>query len=108
MIRLLQVNIEDTNIRENFNRIETYLREISLLKGEFEFFEFHLTAAVPSDVKAYVKLPFVPKDVIVTSHIGAAYSLKPTEYTKDYIVVHVDGPCTLRAFVGRYSEERGL
>jgi hypothetical protein len=109
-LKLIKSQQNDPDTRENFNRIENFVREDSLLKSEFTFFEFNVSAPSPgpTEVKLYVRLSFVPRDILVTRHTGADFTFLYDKFTKDYIVISATGDCKIRAFVGAYSEGRVL
>lgn len=107
-LKLLKTEIQDLNVRENFNRIENSLRDESILKAGFSFYEFDVSAPAPgpTEVKLYVKMDYLPKDVILTRHTGSTFTFLYDKFTKDYLVISATGPCKIRAFVGTYSEGR--
>lgn len=103
-VSLFRKEVEDEFSQENFVRLQSYLNNHTLLKGEFKFFEFFFDAAVTNKQITH-KLPFVPKDVL-TLHVsnGATVTWNYDTFTATYVDVTTSGSCTLRAFIGRYEE----
>ena len=62
----------DGKLQENFVRLNEFAQEEALLKGNFKFFELDLSeASYPATITTKHYLGFLPKDVILTSSIGA-------------------------------------
>lgn len=98
------LEINDTYSRDNFRKIDRSLREQSLLKGNFKFFEITVTKAV-TNLKFQHNMGFAPKDIIQTSHIGVGlltwnYAL----FDAATLDITTTGACVVRAFVGSYEE----
>lgn len=97
--------LKDPLARENFQRIQDASLKDALPKGEWKFFEIVFTKAV-TNFKYPHSLGFMPKDIIQTSLKGAGtltwnYNL----FTQTDLNITTSGACTVRAFVGSYSEE---
>jgi hypothetical protein len=111
--RALDAETKDIITRESFNRINQSFDNMSLNKGNFEFFTFtfsNTTGGVLNltDVLIPHGLKFVPKDVIQTSMIGDAWVWKHDKFTLTDLVVSVqiaaNSTTSVRAFIGRYEE----
>lgn len=101
---LIIKDIDNTFVRENFFRLQKFLNDFPLFKGNWKFFELNITGAVTSKPIKH-GLDFIPTDVLETSQKGPGiltwdYSL----FDRDNIVVTTTGTCTVRAFVGAYRE----
>jgi hypothetical protein len=106
-LKLLQNEVTDISARENFKRIESYLRDLPLLRGQFEFFNFILAApSYPATVAFRHNLGFVPKDVITTSVIGGTVTWDYRSATKDTISASISALADVRCFIGTHSEGR--
>lgn len=102
-IDLKYQEIEDQYARENFYRLQKFFDAENFLKGDWEFFEIAIPAAA-TNYRFKHNLGFMPKDVLVTSSIGAGvaqfnYSL----FDKDFLDITTTGPVTVRAYVGRFE-----
>ncbi len=109
MIRLLYKDVKDPATHESLNRVEAFLNDISLLKGQFQFREVVFTAgSYPATVKTFHKLAFVPKDVLMTSVIGpGTLTWEYGQFTRESLVATITNKVTARFFVGTYSETNG-
>ncbi len=103
-IPLFLREITDKFIRENFRRIiETVDRE-KILKCQFQFLELSFNSAV-SNQKVAHGLSFKPKDIILTFSSGAGVVTFNNDLFDDtFLDVSTTGPCSIRCFVGLYSE----
>lgn len=97
-------DLEDPDIRENFKRLQDYLKAEPVLKGQFNFFEIKVDSAVTLQKFAH-NLGFAPQDVIQTSIIGTGQLTWNYEnFDRNYIVFTTTGPCKVRVFVGNYQQ----
>lgn len=113
--RALNTEIEDPYTRESMTRLNEHLASNPFIKGEFSFFSFDFVNAtgaplVLTDSQVPHNLGFVPKDIIQTSLVGASsLSWSYSKFTLTDLYVSLTIPAnttvTVRAFVGRYSEE---
>lgn len=95
--------------RENFKRIETYIENLPLLKGQFNFIEQTLSdGSYPATVRVYHSLGFAPKDILVTSVIGGTITWDYASATTEYIEASISAETTFRAFFGTYAEGRTI
>ena len=105
-INLYLSEIEDKLIRENFFRVEKYVREDTVRKAQWTFLTFTFDSAV-SNVRIAHRLRFTPLDVILLS-VRKSDSSTVTwhfdDFDKTSIVVSTSGPCVVRAYIGRYEE----
>lgn len=105
---LIVKNVEDRFIRENFVRLQRFLYDFPLFRGDWKFFEISFLGAVTNKAIPH-GLDFVPTDIIQTRLVG------PGTLTWDYdlfdrtkLVATTTGACSVRAFVGAYRENDGL
>lgn len=96
-------DVDDPQARENFRRIDSFFREDTNLKG-FQHFEIVLEAAV-TNKKYPHNLGFTPKDVIVTSLIGAgAITWNYELFDSENLDLTTTGAVTIRAYIGTHVE----
>jgi len=97
-------SVKDLVLRKNFQNVSDALRKSDILKGQWEFHEITVTAAVTNQSYAH-NLGFAPKDIITTSvSAGAALTWDYDSFDDTIIQFDTDGACTFRFFVGRYEE----
>lgn len=102
--KVLLREVQDPIARENFKGLVEFLMKIPILRGAFEFREFTFSSAGTFAPKH--GLTFIPKDLIVTSVIGSGtVAWDYGSFNRDTLAVTTTGPCTVRAFVGAYSED---
>lgn len=102
---LILKDIKDEYVRENFFRIQEFILNFALFRGEWTFFTYEFTAAV-TDTKIPHGLTFKPTDVIQTSLTGSGVlTWNYDKFTDKLLYVTTTGPCTVRAFIGAYREE---
>lgn len=104
MIELFRKEIDDQYSQENFRLIQESINDSPFEKGHFKFFEVVISSAA-TNYKYPHHLPFVPKDVIMTSVSPSAtvtwnYSL----FDRTNLNITTSGPTTIRALIGRYGE----
>ena len=108
MKRKLYVSqIEDPYIQQNFKTFGEIFNNSPFLKGQFRFVEFEVDAT-KTGIKLTHNLPFTPADVLVTSVINGTLSLKYAQFDSTFIVFDATvttAPMTVRAFIGRYTED---
>jgi hypothetical protein len=91
--------IEDENVRKNFENILSHLERLGNLNG-FGHLEFEVTKAVTNH-KIRHGLDHVPKDVIITGSEGAGtVTLNREKFDKKFIDVSTTGAVKVRLFVG--------
>lgn len=114
-MRKLQLDTFETDspIRKNFKAIEDDRREMVIPKANFKFIEFDIDQAytggdpITSDNTFYLKhnLSFIPKDFIITSVSNeATVTILYDETDEDFVYIEADGDCTVRMFMGSYTE----
>lgn len=92
------------DVRDALQNLEDFLRDAIILKGEFSFFEITFNKAVDRLTYSH-KLNFIPKDIIQLSvNNGAQITWHYDEFGRDQLVISSNGPCTVRAYVGRHKE----
>lgn len=105
--KLYVSQFDDPYIQQNFKTIGDLFRGIPFLKGEWKFLEFQVLATGTGQ-KVTHTLGYTPKDVIVTSTIGGSITFNYNSFDGTYLnfdATVTTSPMTVRAFVGRYSEE---
>lgn len=95
--------IEDPHVKDAVQWIYDHVRSLPVLQGTFEHFELTFTRAITNE-KIPHRLGFQPKDIIVTSSIGAgAITFNYDKFTSDLIDVTTTGAVVVRFFGGRYE-----
>lgn len=103
-IELLQKEIDDKFIRENFFRIKRFVEMLRILDGNWEFFEIDLPVA-GSLIPIRHGLGFAPKDVILTSvkgDYGVYFNHEQFDSTNLYVTAR--GPCRIRFLAGNFTD----
>lgn len=104
MIDLIIEGVKDELARENFGRLIEQLSNMTFLKGDWRFIEFSVGIAT-TNFKFAHGLNFIPKDVIVTSSLGAGVAtFNIASFTRTHIDVTTTGACAIRAYIGSYRE----
>lgn len=100
--------ISDKYVQENFQNLQQFLQEASLL-AEFKGFEVSFTST-SDDYKFKHNLGFRPKDVVITSQIGSgSASVNSSLATADSLsfkisgTVTKDNPLTVRFLAGTFD-----
>ncbi len=101
-LKLILERVVDKVARENFQKVEDYIRSNDILRPNFKFYEIIFTAA-ETNKRIPHRLGFLPKDVVQTSLTGAGsltwnYSL----FDGTYLDVTTTGACVVRAFIGTH------
>lgn len=103
-MKLLIKEIVDIYIRENFQKLSNFLSEQKILRGQWAFINISESGVVTQKPYSHGQ-KFVPKDVILTSSIGAGtLSFNYALFDEKYIYITTTGAVNARAFVGRYDE----
>jgi len=106
--RLFFKEINDSYVRENFTRLQDYIRSEELFRGEWKFFEIVVDQAVTNYKYAH-NLGFAPKDVIQTSVTGGgAITWNYSLFDKELLDLTTSGALTVRAFIGRFDRRNDL
>ena len=106
MIRLFTKEVTERFSRENFFTLDSYLREEPFRKGNYKFLELVVPMAV-SNKKFAHNLTFQPLDIImlsVRSPDTATVTWHYDSFDRESIVVTTSSACTIRAYIGRYTE----
>jgi hypothetical protein len=113
MIRFFLSELVDDLVRQNFRKLDAYLRDEPFRKGGFRFVERSLdkesaAATFPALVAFQHQLGFQPKDVILTSVSPDTVTVTPKydSFTRTTVTFEISAPCTVRAYIGRYEETR--
>lgn len=115
LFNLFKSEVKDEYARENFSRLEDFVRDDTVSKGNFRFLELNLASDVATGYPATKNVPhfltFQPKDVIqtyVTRDVTTGYQTvilwNYEDFTRTTVSVTFSSPCTVRAFLGRYGE----
>ena len=109
LLRLFQTEIADRFSRENFSRLERYIRDDVFGKGRFRFFEYEVEnrGTFPKTLEIPHELSFQPRDVItlaVYDPDGTTLTWNYDDFTRTHINFTVSAACKIRAFIGRYGE----
>jgi hypothetical protein len=105
--KLYVSGIEDPFIQQNFKTFGEIFNGSPFLKGQWRFIEFQVPRS-GTNTQFEHKLTFVPTDVIVTSVINGTITFKYASFNSTYIVFDATvttAPMTVRALIGRYTEE---
>lgn len=103
-------DIDDVYIRENFKRLNFFIQQFPLFRGQWAFFEIKFTLAV-TELDVPHGLSFTPQDIILTGVKDAGVigtNIVTFNYDKfDSVNINLTttDACTLRFFAGSYKEE---
>jgi hypothetical protein len=98
-------DVQDIYVRENFFRLDKFLKKYPLFRAELYFFELTFVAAVTNERRPH-GLTFKPLDIIQTSLIGSgSLTWNYDRFDLKNLDVTTTGPCTVRAFIGAYRED---
>jgi hypothetical protein len=103
-IELILKDIDDQYVRENFTRLNEYIRKDSIRKPLWKFFEITF-ADGGTDIEYAHNLGYKPLDIIVThcsSNENVVFNFD--SFTSTHFVLSPSGACTVRFFAGRYEE----
>lgn len=93
-------DVEDKTLRDNFQKVKDRVEGFPFLRGTWRFQEVAFTASGTFSIAH--QLGFVPKDVILTSSVGAGVvTFHYDAFTRDNLSMTTTGPVTVRFFVGR-------
>ncbi len=98
-------DILDLSIRDSLKNMVSYMNENPILKGDWRFFTYKAKAAGTFTVPH--SLGYQPLDVLRLAVSAPDTALVTWQYDKfnvDTVTLTTNGPCTLRAFIGRYKE----
>ena len=100
---LIFKDIADEFVRENFDRITEWTKDLAILKPKWKFFEVALAAG---NVRFLHRLGFRPKDIILLSVTKSeSVIFHYDDFTKDHLSLTASGACTVRFFAGSYTEK---
>ena len=104
-MNLLLNEIQDRYVRENFKRLQEFLRVSNMLEG-FTFVEIELTQAV-TNYRYYHGLGYIPQDIIQTRFTGPGeLTFNYSRFDRQYLDLSTTGACTVRALVGTIKSEK--
>lgn len=101
---LLNKEIQDEYVRENFERIKRDLEAQQILSGFWNFFEVEFTQL---GVKVPFKhnLKFIPKDIIILSVEGSRnFYFNYEDFDATNLYITVTAPCRVRFLAGNYRD----
>jgi hypothetical protein len=103
-VKLLLTEIADKWVRENFKRLQDFLRDEPLLRGNFQFVEFAVSSSGTHSVPH--RLGFQPSEVIqlYISPDSVTTTWKFDSFTQTTFSVYTSAACTIRAYIGRHEE----
>lgn len=101
--RLLMNEITDEYVKENFIRLQDFIRFYDMLNSRFQFFNIYVTAA-STNFKFAHNLGFMPLDLIQTSVIGAgAITWNYDKFDSTFLDMTTTGAVAVRGFIGRFD-----
>lgn len=99
-------DIEDEYVRENFNRLNDFMRAFPLFKGSFKFCNLVFDRALTNQKIAH-GLGFKPTDVLVSRVLGPGIlTFEYLDFDDKSLVITTTGACQVRAFIGAYREDK--
>lgn len=105
MIELNLELIEDPIVRENFLKVQQFIKEWPFTKGSWRFVDVTFIGAV-TNFKYPHALGFKPLDVVQTFKSGAgAVTYNYDSFDSTNLDITTTGAVQVRFFVGRYAEE---
>lgn len=103
MLDLLIREIPDLFMRKNLERIKAAVNKDPFLSSQWEHHEVIFPAAV-THFKFKHSLGFVPRDIILTSSIGAGtVTFNYTLFDVDNLDITTSAAVTIRFFAGAYN-----
>jgi hypothetical protein len=105
--KLYVSQFDDPYLQQNFKSIGEVFSSIPFLKGQWRFYEFEIKST-GSNIKIPHNLGFQPKDIFVTSVINGTITFNYSSFDNvnlDLNATVSTSPMTVRAFVGRYTED---
>lgn len=103
MINLLISEVTDKWTKENFKRLQDFIRKEPIFRGDFSFYEF--TSMGAGTVLKPHGLSFTPKDVIQLSvSDGQTVIWNYDDFSATLVSFSTSGACTVRAYIGRHRE----
>lgn len=104
MINLPVKDVKDLVLRKITEIIQVFVNSQAILRGEWRFVEITLGGAV-TNYKYKHNLPYTPRDVIQVSLVGpGSLTWNYTSFDSENLDITTTGACTVRAFLGSYSE----
>lgn len=105
--KLYVSQIEDLYVQQNMKAISDIFSNNPFLKGQWRFLTFEVKTT-GTNIKLAHNFNFTPSDVIVTSIINGTITFKYASFDKDFLIFDATvttAPMTVRALIGRYTEE---
>lgn len=104
-MKLITTQIKDPYVLQNFDRLNAFFSEENIVTSKFKHFEITFTGAVTNQ-KFPHNLGFQPKDVILTSKIGAGnITFNYDLFDRVNLDITTTGACVVRLFLGTYKDE---
>jgi len=105
-LELLPNIIKDEASQENFDRIRLFINEDLFSKFDGNFYELSLDASV-TNLRFQHRLGFKPRDIFVTSTIGAgAVTFNYDLFDKDNLDITTTDACDIRFVAGSFVTDR--
>ena len=105
--KLYVSQVADVFVQQNLKAFGDIFNASPFLKGTWRFITFQVTNSSTS-IKLQHNLPFTPTDMLVTSVINGTLTIQYASFDKDFIVFDATvttAPMTVRALIGRYTED---
>ena len=103
---LLQNTVKESDVVENFRRLQLFLRQSPLLNCGFVFKTFEIPTGLIANFAFKHNLRFIPKDIVVSAvSNNATVTWHYANFDRDFVYLTVSAPCTIRAFFGTYKDE---
>lgn len=104
-VDLILKDITDKYVRENFFRLNNFLRDQVFFEGNFEFFEVDIKAQ-DLNFRVQHSLKFIPQDIFFLAVEGDHnFYFKYQNFDRDFIYISANGPCIIRFIAGRLSDK---
>jgi hypothetical protein len=102
IIDLLDHNIEDPVVRENFEKLRNFLNDRQLISSTVKILEVQVKNP-SSDYAIIHGLGFKPKDVIITGVSKGTATVNHSSTTNTQLSINVSDESTVRLLVGSFG-----
>jgi len=99
VVNLITENLSIESARENFQKLNDFIKTHPILGGNFKHFEITVENA-SATYKVYHRLGFRPKDVIITYISSGTATPVYNSFTTELIELNVSGASTIRLLIG--------
>ena len=105
-IYLLQNTVKESDVIENFRRIQNFFHDSPFLNCGFVFRTFEIPAGLLTNFAFKHNLRFIPKDIVVSAiSNNATVTWHYDNFDRDFVYLTVSAPCKIRAFLGTYKDD---